>query len=795
MGRKHALLSLAAVVGMASSASATWSIVLINIRTGEVAVGSATCLTNFDLQAGTPVLIPGIGGAAAQSSVDQNGFNRVFIRDRLLEGVAPTDIIDLLSDFDRGHQTRQYGIADTRGRGATFTGDRDGQWAGGVTDVITGQIGDVVYALQGNVLAGEPVVAQTQQTIISAITAGEDIPQTLMLAMQTARSFGGDGRCSCSNNDPDGCGSPPEGWDPETDKAAHIAYMLDARAGDGFGCNSIYKTDRAPVGLAVGDFDNDGWLDLAAACRNASTVNILLNNHLSKHYVTFASPNVVGVTGSVSGVDTADFNKDGKLDFAYADATNGKVGIVLGNGDGTFAFSPLLADAQAGTTWLVVGDFNNDAWPDVAATNTDAGTVSILLNDTTGRLVAVEHDAVGTSPGVIVLGDVDGDGIDDLVCTNQDDDTLSILAGDGTGHFTLWQTIATDMLPFSVAIGDYDGDGRADLACTTFNSRTLQVFRQTTAGNFAKTTYTGTNAYTAIETIDVNHDGFDDIAAAQNSKSGFTLLLGRENQSPEIEGFYNTLSSSNDMVFADFSGDGRGDVIVNARAANGVVGVAGVDPLAGNNTGDGYFNRGIGCATADYYMEFNIAFQKKDDPDPVKQLQVLFDDFRAARVGLVDATASVIEVPADRLPIGSAMSLTIEPRDWQNTPIGPGLGVEAFHSEASAGLVSIGDATDNGDGTYTIVLDAGDLPGEARGLDVIDIRVSQGGQSLLLMPSVRVHVTGPVADWNNDGVVDMADLDAYLVDWNAGQARADLTSDESVNIADLLLFLNIWAGN
>src|ERR1041385_8619325 len=105
-------IAAAALTAVAPSAFATWSIVLVDTRTGEVAVGSATCLTNFDLRANTPVLIPGVGGATAQSAVDSTGQNRVFIRDRLALGVAPDQILAQLAAFDTAHQSRQYGIVD-----------------------------------------------------------------------------------------------------------------------------------------------------------------------------------------------------------------------------------------------------------------------------------------------------------------------------------------------------------------------------------------------------------------------------------------------------------------------------------------------------------------------------------------------------------------------------------------------------------------------------------------------------------------------------------------------------------
>src|SRR5687767_7720218 len=93
----RALVAAAGVMLTVAPAAATWSIILIDTRTGEVAAGSATCLASFDLRAATPVLIPGVGAATAQSFVDSTGQNKVFIRDRLALGVAPSDIVTQLA--------------------------------------------------------------------------------------------------------------------------------------------------------------------------------------------------------------------------------------------------------------------------------------------------------------------------------------------------------------------------------------------------------------------------------------------------------------------------------------------------------------------------------------------------------------------------------------------------------------------------------------------------------------------------------------------------------------------------
>ena len=80
-------------VGAASPvASATWSVLIADTRTGEIAVGSATCLTGINLRSETPVLLLGRGAATAQSAVDSSGRNRARIFSGFARGLGPGEI-------------------------------------------------------------------------------------------------------------------------------------------------------------------------------------------------------------------------------------------------------------------------------------------------------------------------------------------------------------------------------------------------------------------------------------------------------------------------------------------------------------------------------------------------------------------------------------------------------------------------------------------------------------------------------------------------------------------------------
>jgi len=222
-------------------AQATWSIVLTDTSTGEVIVASATCIENFDLQFGLPVVRPDIGGAAAQSMIDSGAVNRQKIWNKLGAGVRPINIISSLAASDPWHQARQYGIVDMLDSPATFTGNGAGKAKGGVT----GQVGTLRYAIQGNVLTDKAVYKAAETALLN--TQG-DLGQRVLAGMEAARALGGDGRCSCAPSAPTSCGAPPPGFT----KAAHVGFFVIARHGD------VEGTCSGATGCANGSY----YLDL-----------------------------------------------------------------------------------------------------------------------------------------------------------------------------------------------------------------------------------------------------------------------------------------------------------------------------------------------------------------------------------------------------------------------------------------------------------------------------------------------------------------------------------------------------
>jgi len=218
-----AFLALGALCALVPALGATWSIVAVNRRTGEVCIASATCIPRVDLTKWTPVILVGRGGGVTQSVLD-DGSNKLRILDGFLAGDSPQAILARIRAEDPGVNTRQFGIVDFTHAPLSFTGRQAGQ----ARKSVAGFVGDIAYAIQGNILANENVIVQCEATLRESTG---DLGQRVLAAMVRARELGGDGRCSCGLEALGDCGVPPADFE----KSAHIGYLLLARMGDADG--------------------------------------------------------------------------------------------------------------------------------------------------------------------------------------------------------------------------------------------------------------------------------------------------------------------------------------------------------------------------------------------------------------------------------------------------------------------------------------------------------------------------------------------------------------------------------
>ncbi len=185
--------------------------------------------------------------------------------------------------------------------------------------------------------------------------------------------------------------------------------------------------------MAAGDFNGDGILDLVVANQTAASLTVLLGN-VSGGFIN-ASGSPYAVTGTLENVVVGDFNNDGKLDLAYS-ANGTTVTVMLGNGAGGFAAGTSFAVGLGGSHGLAVGDFNGDGNLDLVVSSTTGNKATWMQGNGSGGFTASGSVLVGASPFAIATGDFNGDGnLDMAVANGSSAGTVTVLLGNGLGGF------------------------------------------------------------------------------------------------------------------------------------------------------------------------------------------------------------------------------------------------------------------------------------------------------------------------------------------------------------------------
>src|SRR5207237_5072267 len=176
-------------------------------------------------------------------------------------------------------------------------------------------------------------------------------------------------------------------------------------------------------------------------------------------WLTFPSPALAGdfaVGTSPYSVAMGDFNGDGHLDLAVANGGSNDVSVLLGNGDGTFrAARNFDAGLGGGPLWVAVGDFNRDGKLDLVVANSSSDSVGVLLGNGDGTFgPALTFPAGGSQPQSVAVGDFNGDGKPDLAVASYYSNNVTVLLGKGDGTFgpaTVVQTFAANASPICVS--------------------------------------------------------------------------------------------------------------------------------------------------------------------------------------------------------------------------------------------------------------------------------------------------------------------------------------------------------
>jgi hypothetical protein len=308
--------------------------------------------------------------------------------------------------------------------------------------------------------------------------------------------------------------------------------------GDGtFQVPSNHGVGANPDAVAVGSFTNDQETDIVVANKAGGNVTVLLNSQQNPGTFEAGITSKVGSAGSNPvAIAVGDFNQDGNLDVVVANSTTKTVTVMLGEGDGSFSSSESYPVGTSPSS-VAVADFNNDGYPDIAVTNSGDGTVTVLLNNgSAGGFTPAPGSpyTVGNSPSGVAVADFNQDGYPDLAVSNAGSANVSVYLNNGAGGgFTpdTGSPYATGNGPSAVTSADFNNDNYPDLAIAneTDGTVTMLLNNGKSGGGFTPqdgSPFTVGKQPISIIAEDFNGDGYIDVATA-DAGDGTVASLNR----------------------------------------------------------------------------------------------------------------------------------------------------------------------------------------------------------------------------------------------------------------------------
>lgn len=326
----------------------------------------------------------------------------------------------------------------------------------------------------------------------------------------------------------------------ETDSSVTI-LLGNGKGGFTEAENSPFFAGPIPNDICIKDFNKDGNMDLAFANHEEKYLTVLLGEGEGNFTSAPKSPFRTEGIPHVHGIAAGDFNNDGRLDLVTDSWGNDNLEILFGDGINLFKTSgTFLKVGKRPYQRHRVADLNGDGMDDIVTTNTESNNTTVLLANGKGGFNEAKGSpfACGDNPFGLAIGDINADGNPDLAIINSPSSMaegkgkngLTVLLSDGTGKFTTMKgsPYEAGKIPSRIAIGDINGDGVNDIVTSDNNSNKIYLFLMNRKGSVSSNKIiTVGNHPKGVAIADLNGDRKIDIVVCNQLDNDCTIIISK----------------------------------------------------------------------------------------------------------------------------------------------------------------------------------------------------------------------------------------------------------------------------